>query len=111
MVAGRQAALAAAAGAVKWLSREGERASERAGLFVSRFSRAIVGRSERASALSLLQQGGLSSSALLKGFSGKSSSKKWCFLWSFSRVGKRIHSWGSLWKKRRRRRKRSRWRF
>jgi len=37
-------------------------------LFVSRFSRAIVWRSERASALSLLQQGGLSSSALLKGF-------------------------------------------
>ncbi len=60
--------MAAAAGAVKWLSHEGERASERAGLFVSRFSRAIVRRRERASALSLLQQGGLSSSALLKGF-------------------------------------------
>lgn len=70
--------------------RAGERASERVCLFLDSRAPSFGGASERASALSLLQQGGLSSSALLKGFSGKSSSKKWCLLWSFSRVGKRI---------------------
>lgn len=48
MVAGRQAALAAAAGAVKWLSREGERASERVCLFLVSRAPSLGGASERA---------------------------------------------------------------
>jgi hypothetical protein len=104
---------AAAAGAVKGLSREGERASELASGFVCFSFLARHRLEERASERSLAAATRRAfifcSSQRL--FSGKSSSKKWCLLWSFSRVGKRIQSWGSLWKKRRRRRKRSRWRF